>query len=660
MPLQKRPIAADDIKHIAVVSEPHISEEGTKYAFIKKYAGEDDLYYSHIYIQHLTDDKPVQWTFGEVRDHSPQWAPDGSELLFLSSRSGSTQIWLMSSAGGEPRQYTNVKGGISEAAWAPDSQSIAFIASVDSTEVLAEDKPPEEKKSMEPLLVNRLKYKSDAKGFHDETRQHAALLDLKSNKTRLLTKGPFDHSGLNWSPDSKRLVLSANRNEDEDSSSVVDLFVLHLETEELEKMTESTGVFTMANWSGDGKYIAAIGHELEYEGATINQVWIINSHTKENTCMTLKWDVQIGDAAIGDVRSSHPNPGPVWSKDQKHIYFLASERGSTGLYQMDMLGEIEAVHEEENHLFGFSYHAAKDFFIAGISDPSNPGDFFEIQQKAEAHVRLTDVNNEFLKNVDISIPEPLSFKAEDGWEIHGWLMRPAQFEEGQKYPLVLEIHGGPHAMYANTFFHEMQYLAAQGYAVLYMNPRGSHGYGQSFVDAVRGDYGGKDYTDLMSAVDYALQTYSFLDESRLGVTGGSYGGFMTNWIVGHTNRFKAAVTQRSISNWLSFQGVSDIGFFFTEWELKKSLPGSPEELWNFSPLKYINHVSTPLLIMHGEQDFRCPIEQGEQLFIGLKKLGKTVEFLRFPHSNHELSRGGPPALRIHRLEYMAEWFNRYL
>lgn len=274
--------------------------------------------------------------------------------------------------------------------------------------------------------------------------------------------------------------------------------------------------------------------------------------------------------------------------------------------------------------------------------------------------QLTDANKDYLNRVTLSEPEEIQFTTSDGWPIQGWLLRPYGFKEGKKYPFVLEVHGGPHAMYGQTYFHELQLLAAKGYVVLYTNPRGSHGYGQKFVDACRGDYGGKDYRDLMEAVDYALKSYSFIDETRMGVTGGSYGGFMTNWIVSHTNRFKAAVTQRSISNWLSFYGVSDIGFFFTKWEHGYNLLENPEKLWDFSPLKYAKNVETPLLILHGEQDLRCPIEQAEQLFITLKHLKKEVEFVRFPGANHELSRSGEPQLRIERLNHICRWFEKHL
>ncbi|MFL6559469.1 MAG: alpha/beta hydrolase family protein, partial [Bacillus sp. (in: firmicutes)] len=267
--------------------------------------------------------------------------------------------------------------------------------------------------------------------------------------------------------------------------------------------------------------------------------------------------------------------------------------------------------------------------------------------------KLTTAND--IQNVVLSKPEPIEYEGANGRKIHGWLMKPVDFEARKKYPLLLEIHGGPHAMYGNTYMNEFQILAAEGYAVLYVNPRGSHGYGQDFVNAVRGDYGGGDYQDLMLAVDYVLAEFDFIDETRLGVTGGSYGGFMTNWIVGHTNRFKAAVTQRSISNWISFYGVSDIGYYFTEWQIDGDFR-DVHKLWKHSPLAYIDNVETPLLILHSEKDYRCPIEQAEQLYISLKRLGKKTKFVRFPEENHELSRSGKPSLRKSRLDYIVEWF----
>ncbi len=273
--------------------------------------------------------------------------------------------------------------------------------------------------------------------------------------------------------------------------------------------------------------------------------------------------------------------------------------------------------------------------------------------------QVTNVNRQLLDEVEVVAPEAVSYESTDGYTVHGWFMKPSGYQEGEKAPMILNIHGGPHAMYANTFFHEMQLLASQGYAVLYTNPRGSHGYGQTFVNAVRGDYGGGDYRDLMAAVDGALEQFDFIDRDRLGVTGGSYGGFMTNWITGHTDRFKAAVTQRCISNWISFYGVSDIGYYFSEWQIQADL-GDIDTLWKHSPLAYADQIKTPLLILHSENDYRCPIEQAEQLYIALKRKEKKTRLVRFPESDHNLSRTGKPELRLERLNHLTGWMNEYI
>lgn len=316
-------------------------------------------------------------------------------------------------------------------------------------------------------------------------------------------------------------------------------------------MTDGNGQYVSARFSPDGGKIACFGHQFAYQGATLNDLYIIDTVSGEQTCLSSNWDFQLGDAMIGDTRMGQSETGPIWSEDGKHLFFIGTDTGSTSLYQVDLTGELRVLHEDNSHVFGFALNGSN--FILGISTPIDPGNFHQLDQDGKL-TQLTDANKKFLDEVALSEPEALTFQADDGWEIQGWLLRPYGFDASKKYPFILEVHGGPHAMYGQTFFHELQLLAAKGYVVLYTNPRGSHGYGQEFVDACRADYGGKDYTDLMTAVDYVIKKYDFIDHDRLGVTGGSYGGFMTNWIVGHTNRFKAAVTQRCISNWLSFTG----------------------------------------------------------------------------------------------------------
>jgi dipeptidyl aminopeptidase/acylaminoacyl peptidase len=286
--------------------------------------------------------------------------------------------------------------------------------------------------------------------------------------------------------------------------------------------------------------------------------------------------------------------------------------------------------------------------------PTDPGDVFGLDGADER--RLTTVNEALLASLDLATPEPLEIVGAGGQPIQGWFL-PGRGRG--KRPLILEIHGGPHALYGNAFFHEFQVLAANGYHVLYTNPRGSKGYGEQFCSEIAGGWGNLDYQDLMAATDLIVQRPD-VDAERLGVAGGSYGGYMTNWIVGHTDRFKAAVTMRCLSNFVSFYGTSDIGPWFAARELQGLLHDQIERYWQLSPLAHVTKVNTPILILHGEQDLRCPQEQAEQWFISLRRLGKTAEFVRFPEESHDLSRSGRPDRRLLRLGQIVGWFDRFL
>lgn len=663
----KRAIAADDFTKLEVVSAPQFIPDGEAYTFVTMAINAKKEYESNLFLHHLAEEKPVKWTFGHDKNSNISFSPDGEKLVFQSNRSGLPQLWMLNTSGGEAKQITTFKNGAFNPHWSPDGRFIIFSASLDSDDEITSQKElsKEEKQELEaekqkqPLVVTTLKYKSDAQGFHDEKKTQVILYDVAGENFTQLTKGNAHHYFQDISPDGKQLLFTANLNEDADYELINDLFILDTSTKEFKKVNKTDGAYYSAAFSPSGNKIVSIGHEYEYAGATLNELYIFDLKTEERHCLSAEWDLQIGDLLAGDMRLGASNTEPVWSEDEAKIFFIATEHGTTGLYQVDLESNLEVLYKENNHVFGFTYNKTKDAFILGISSPTLPGDFYYLERETKLK-KLTNTNAAFLGEVHLEEPEELEVTAADGWKIQGWLLKPYGFKEGKKYPFVFEIHGGPHVSYGQTFFHEMQLLAAKGYVVLYTNPRGSDGYGQEFVDACRSDYGGSDYTDLMSAVDHALENYSFIDEDRLGVTGGSYGGFMTNWIVSHTNRFKAAVTQRSISNWLSFYGVSDIGYFFTKWELGHNLLEDPKKLWEFSPLKYAENVETPLLILHGERDFRCPIEQGEQLFIALKHLRKEVEFVRFPGANHELSRSGNPNMRIARLDQICRWFETYL
>ncbi|MBB6448579.1 acylaminoacyl-peptidase [Geomicrobium halophilum] len=657
----KRAVKVKDLSLLEQYSDPQIGHLGKMYVFTGTIINEEQEYNEHLYVQDLYNDTPHQWTFGDVKDRFPRFSPDDQTIVFLSNRSGVNQLWSMSTTGGAPKQLTYLEHGAGEPHWSPDGRYILFAAVYKHDEDPSKEKKKDQDQKQNkasPLRIQRLKYKSDAQGLHDDQTQQLILFDVQNQTCKKLSTNDVDHTVGGWAPDSRTFAYTANVNGDHHIGQ--DIFIRSIDIDDDPRpLTGSEGTYHSLNWSPDGLKLACLGHTFTHDGATQNQLWTFEAETAEKTSLTPGFDAQLGDAMISDFQSAQHNPGPVWVDDQT-LLFTASQAGRTGLFSTTLDGDVETVLDQNQHIYSFSLHAESNKLIAGISKPTDPGNFYMISLKDGKVKKQTDANASYLSEVELQEPEIMTFTSRDGWQVQGWFMYPYHYQPGDKYPLILEIHGGPHAMYGYSFFHELQVLTGLGYAVLYTNPRGSHGYGQTFVDAVRGDYGGKDYSDLMNAVEETIKHYAFIDESRLGVTGGSYGGFMTNWIISHTNRFHAAITQRSIANWISFYGVSDIGYYFTKWEIGEHLLDDPQKLWDHSPLKYAREVDTPLLILHGEKDFRCPIEQAEQWFTVLKYNDKEVEFVRFPEANHELSRNGPPHLRKARLNEMVAWFQRYL
>ncbi|WP_423409633.1 S9 family peptidase [Heyndrickxia sp. MSNUG] len=659
---EKRFLKAEDLYELKSVTDPQLSPDGRKCVFVQtEMVEKKNDYVSNLYIIDIEKGgEAKQWTYGEYRNHSPRWSPDGSQIAFVSNRAGKNQVYVLDAAGGEARQATSLKNGASGPVWSPDGSKLACSVFLKPEEDLLEkEEEKKDEKKLEPFVAEEMKYKSDAAGFWDGKYKQTAIISLVDGKAELITKREADYHLQCWSPDGKIIVLSADETAERDFSFKSDLLLVEVETGKTTKITNGKGYYGSAAFSPDGKYLGYIGHEREFENATLPQLWVQELATGNIQCITENMDILVGDAVAADFQQGAYSPAFLWGEDSESFYFLASDQGNTVLYFGNLAGEIYPALLDQQHVYGYTLDRKNQRIVAAISNPVLPGELFQLEVTTGDMKQLTSVNEKFLDEVTLSKPEPISFAAGDGTPLHGWIMKPARSEDGKKYPLILEIHGGPHALYANTYFNEFQVLASEGFGVLYINPRGSHGYGQQFVNAVRGDYGGGDYQDVMDAVDYVLENYDFIDSERLGVTGGSYGGFMTNWIVGHTDRFKAAVTQRSISNWISFYGVSDIGYYFTEWQIKADL-NDIDTLWKHSPLAYADKINTPLLILHSEKDYRCPIEQAEQLFIALKRQGKKTKFIRFPESNHELSRSGKPNLRLNRLAYIVEWFNDHL
>ncbi|OAT83110.1 peptidase [Bacillus sp. MKU004] len=647
-----------DLYQIKALSDPRLSPDGKAVVFVQTVMDEEkDDYLSCLFCLEPGTGKTAQWTFGKEKVSSPRWSPDGGRIAFISNRTGNPELYVMNRNGGEAEQVTTAGRGISNPVWSPCGTKIACVIRLEKGESLHGDHEEKEDK-IKPFVASSMKYKSDDRGFHDDRYAQIVLIDLAQNEMKRLTDDEHDYALHTWH--GSNIAYSADFEENKDFSFTSALYLFDLKSKTSRRVSEEEGYYGGASFSPDGRYLAYIGHNREYENATQNKIHLYNMESGISLSLIEAMDLPVGDYLNSDSIQGSSQSGIVWSKDNESFYFIASDRGNTILYYAHIEGAVyPALFEEEQHIYGFDFHSEGQKAVLAMSKPEQPGELYTLHVPTGKIEKMTDVNAGWLNGRQLSSPEMFMIDGGDGLPLQGWIMKPVNFSEGNKYPLIVEIHGGPHTMYGNTFFHELQLLAGSGYGVLYINPRGSHGYGQAFVDAVRGDYGGGDYRDIMAAVDYVLEEYKWIDDSRLGVTGGSYGGFMTNWIISHSDRFKAAVTQRSISNWISFYGVSDIGYYFSEWQMKCELHDI-ETLWKHSPLAYVKNIHTPLLILHSEKDYRCPIEQAEQLYIALKRDGKQSRFVRFPESNHNLSRTGRPSLREARLQEIIDWFDRYL
>jgi len=388
-----------------------------------------------------------------------------------------------------------------------------------------------------------------------------------------------------------------------------------------------------------------------------------NSEHDSATCLTQNFEGTFQDWTNSDMGDEHLSPAPAWSADGSTLYALASHRGASRVFAIATSGagtKPPTITPGEVHTREFSIDQSASKMALLIASPTRVQEIFVRSTSPGSELRrLTAFNDALLSELELSTPEYMPYTGADDWPMDGWIMKPRDFDPSRKYPLIVEIHGGPATQYGYGFFHEMQLLMAAGYVVLYTNPRGSCGYGREFSLAVRGAWGEKDSLDIMAGVDALLQK-GFIDEQRMGVTGGSYGGFMTNWLIGHTDHFKVAVTDRSVTNLASDFGSCDLGWTFADDELDTTPWENLDRYMRMSPITYIKNIHTPLLIIHSEQDLRCSVEQAEQLFASLKYLGREVLFVRFEGQSHGLSRGGHPKLRLERLRHILGWFEKYL
>ncbi|MBI2887963.1 MAG: S9 family peptidase [Chloroflexi bacterium] len=644
---RRRPFTPEDLYGIRWISDPQIAPDSRRVAFtVTQMDQKADDYRSQVWLVptsgRVRHARPV--TFGPKRDSSPRWSPDGRTLAFVSDRAGKAQVWLLPVDGGEARQLTNLFGGVQYLSWAPDGRQVAVVSRVGDDE-------------QRPKIreITTLKYKFNGEGFR-EGRRHIYVVSVASGRARQLTDGDWDDAYPVWSPDGARIAFASARHESRDLDSTMDIWVVEARGGEPARITPGRGPATAPLWSPDGRTVAYLGHDHPMAGLSKNTcAWVVGasggrprnlSAALDRCASTASWPAQYHTLA--------------WTPDGSGLLFLAMDQGNVSLFRTSLRGgRVTPVVAGDAQIAQFSV-AANGATAYALSSPTNPGEVY-FRGPRGGQRRLTNLNGRFAGRFGLQPPERLAFASADGTPLEGWVVKPNGFQPGRRYPALVNVHGGPHAQYGNVFFDEFQTQAGRGYVVFYPNPRGSQGYGEAFASAVCGDWGGKDYEDVMAGVE-ALARLDYVDPERLGVLGGSYGGYMASWIVGHTDRFRAACSERAVNNILSMFGTSDIGSYFQEFEMAGARPWeNPQFYLERSPISYVAKMRTPLLILHSEQDLRCPMEQGEQLYVALKKLGQAdVLFVRFPEESHEMSRSGKPSRRVRRFQYILDWFDKYL
>ncbi len=703
---ETRTITEKDLFKFTWIADPEISPDGTSVAFVRVTVNEkENRYESSIFTAPASGaEAPRRLTSG-IRDIAPRWSPDGKRLAFVRTAearaNGSEpttrtqpQIYLLEMDGGEARALTDLPRGAGNPTWSPDGKTIAFTASAGPVDgpsdrgAAGQAKPggtsqtdKTENHKSDVKVITRAVYRANGNPGYVDTEHHTHIFVVRApadgNDKPIptqITDGEFDENEIVWAPDGSRIYFTSTRvPEPYYEEAGAELYSVAPSGGSITKVAAIEGSIDHPAPSPDGRRIAFLGtlRGRPIRSYSQTDLWVMDAapgSTPRN--LTVSYDFDIGGGIGGDQAAPRGrNRKPiVWSKDGSFLLVTAAEHGSGNLKRVTIAsGKVDPLTEGAHDVVAYSATADASTVVATMSTQTNIGDLFVIggperaapSAAASAPRQITRINDDLFKGIKQSEPEEIWYKSFDGRNIQGWILKPPDFDPSRKYPLILEIHGGPHSAYGNTYTHEFQWMAAKGYVVLYTNPRGSTSYGQDFGNIIQYKYPGDDYKDLMAGVDEVLKK-GYVDAARLGVTGGSGGGLLTNWTITQTQRFKAAVAQRDIADWYGFWFIADFTLFQPTW-FRKAPWEDPQDFAARSPITHVANVTTPLMLILGDQDYRTPpADGGEMMFRALKYRKIPTVMVRFPRENHELSRSGEPWHRVERLQHIVGWMDQWL
>ncbi len=649
-------VEAGDYRDIVQVSDPQLSPDGERVAFVRTVPRDGESYEATVHVVPVGGDGARAFTVAEGVDSEPRYSPSGDRLAFVSTRGADDdrpQLWVVPTGGGEARRVTDVAGGLSDIAWSPDGSRIAFAQRTTPEERErgldlgldgSGDDGGYEREPPDPRVIDRLVYRTGTDYF-DGTRSHLYAVEPDGGPVERLTEGDRDFANPEWGAGAE-LYYTVCREPDPDDTARYDVEVLDAETGAVETVVQTSGWDAGLAATGDGR--------------------VAYPYTPEERLTLRQTELRVHDRSTGETheptaaldRTVDVAAGVEWAPGDEQCYFATPDEGAVALRRVPWDGDDVETVVRRGHLTGFSVGEHAVAYVQ--SEWDHRGDVFVATRGGGEVNRLTRVNADYLDGRAVREPEAVRFESEAGVEVQGWVLTPPGFDPGASYPLAVEVHGGPHAMWttSGTMWHEFQTLAARGYVVFWCNPRGSTGYGEDFAAAIERDWGAVTATDVLAGVDLVCER-GYVDETDVHLAGGSFGGYMTGWLVGHDDRFASAVAQRGVYDLLGFYGSTDRAFKLVEWDFGAVPTDEPGFLWEHSPAARAASVTTPTLVLHADDDFRVPDNNAELFHRLLAKHGVETRLVRYPREGHELSRSGEPAHVVDRLERIVRWFDGY-